>query len=128
MPAEIFIKGRRVGRDHPPYIIAELSANHNGSFEQARKSIEVAKSTGAHAVKLQTYTPDTMTINCDSASLEMRDHDDMVMTIEERRRGPLEGPKPCIGTRRHGNQLRRREKTRRGAAHKVNPPGQAGPR
>jgi N-acetylneuraminate synthase len=66
MPAEFFIEGRRVGADQPPYIIAELSANHNGSFEQAKKSIEVAKSTGAHAVKLQTYTPDTMTINCDA--------------------------------------------------------------
>lgn len=63
---EISINGRGVGLLHPPFVIAELSANHNGSFEQARRSIEAAKSAGAHAVKLQTYTPDTMTINCDA--------------------------------------------------------------
>ncbi len=46
-----------------PYIIAELSANHGGSLDRAKKSIEVAAKSGASAVKIQTYTPDTMTIN-----------------------------------------------------------------
>ncbi|MEQ8285687.1 pseudaminic acid synthase [Thalassospira sp.] len=59
------ISGRVVGSSNAPYIIAELSANHNGSIERAKKSILVAKQAGAHAVKLQTYTADSMTIDCD---------------------------------------------------------------
>jgi N-acetylneuraminate synthase len=56
------INGRRIGRGFPVYIIAEISANHNQDLEQAIKLIEVAGNSGADAVKLQTYTPDTMTI------------------------------------------------------------------
>ena len=54
-----------VGEGYPPYVIAELSANHNGSIERAKESITAAKLSGASAVKIQTYTADTMTINCD---------------------------------------------------------------
>jgi len=60
---KISIKGRKVGFEEPCYIVAEMSANHAQSFEQALKIIEAAKEAGADAVKLQTYTPDTMTIN-----------------------------------------------------------------
>ncbi|MDR1349667.1 MAG: pseudaminic acid synthase [Zoogloeaceae bacterium] len=59
------INERPIGHAVSPYIIAELSANHNGSLERALKSIEVAKACGADAVKLQTYTADTITIDCD---------------------------------------------------------------
>lgn len=52
-----------IGRDNPVFIIAELSANHNGSLETAIETIKAAKRTGANAIKLQTYTPDTMTID-----------------------------------------------------------------
>lgn len=52
-----------IGKNFSPYIIAELSANHNGSKESARQLIEVAKSAGADAVKLQTYTADTITLD-----------------------------------------------------------------
>ena len=61
------INGVRVGPDSPPYIIAELSANHNGSLDRALKSLEVAKASGVDAVKLQTYSDDTMTIDSDKS-------------------------------------------------------------
>ncbi len=62
----IEINGRRIGFGHPVYIVAEMSANHNQDFEQAVKIIEAAKEAGADAIKLQTYTPDTLTINCNN--------------------------------------------------------------
>ncbi len=58
----IQVGGRKIGLGNPVYIVAEVSANHNGSFEQAQKIVEAAKEAGADAIKLQTYTPDTITI------------------------------------------------------------------
>lgn len=60
------IADRLIGPDQPPYIIAELSANHNGSIDRAFETIDAAKRCGADAIKLQTYTADTMTIDCDA--------------------------------------------------------------
>jgi N-acetylneuraminate synthase len=62
MSTDIMIDGRRVGSHFPAYIIAELSANHNQSFDQAVRIIEAAKGAGVDAVKLQTYTADTITL------------------------------------------------------------------
>ena len=59
------IKNRIIGAGHPAYIIAEMSANHAGSLENAKEIIRVAKEVGADCVKIQTYTPDTITIDCD---------------------------------------------------------------
>lgn len=67
----IEIAGRRIAADQPPYIIAELSANHNGKLETALKIIEEAKKAGADAVKLQTYTADTITLNCNSEDFQI---------------------------------------------------------
>lgn len=66
MNPEIAIAGRNIGPEHAPYVIAEMSANHNGNIETAFKIIEAAKQAGADAVKLQTYRPDTITLNCDT--------------------------------------------------------------
>lgn len=62
----ISILGRKIGPDYSPYVIAEMSANHNGRIENAFRIIEAAQKAGADAVKMQTYTPDTITLNCDS--------------------------------------------------------------
>lgn len=63
MKKEIKIGKFTIGHDHPPFIIAEMSGNHNQSLERALAIIDAAALTGAHAVKIQTYTPDTMTLN-----------------------------------------------------------------
>lgn len=62
---KISVDGRVIGEGAPPYVIAELSANHNGSIETAFRIIEAAKAAGADAVKIQTYRPDTITLNSD---------------------------------------------------------------
>jgi pseudaminic acid synthase len=59
----ITINGRKIGSNFSPYIIAEMSANHNGDINNAYKIIDMAKSSGADCLKLQTYTPDTLTID-----------------------------------------------------------------
>jgi pseudaminic acid synthase len=71
--SEIEIAGRPIGSSHPPYVIAELSANHNGRLDAALAIIAEAKRCGADAVKLQTYTPDTLTIKCDKPDFKIPD-------------------------------------------------------
>ena len=55
----------KIGQNHPPFVIAEMSGNHNQSLERALEIVEAAAQTGAAALKIQTYTPDTMTLALD---------------------------------------------------------------
>lgn len=68
----INIAGRRIADDASPYIIAELSANHNGRLETALSIIDEAKKAGADAIKLQTYRPDTITLNSDADDFKIK--------------------------------------------------------
>lgn len=69
---EMSIAGRAIGPHVPPYVIAELSANHNGKLETALRIIEEAKKAGADAIKLQTYRPDTITLKSDAEDFRIR--------------------------------------------------------
>ena len=64
---EIKIASKMIGPNHEPFIIAEMSGNHNQSLEQALNIVKAAAEAGAHALKIQTYTPETMTLNCNRA-------------------------------------------------------------
>ena len=63
---DIKINNKIIGKDHPPFIIAEMSGNHNQSLERALQIVDKAAECGAHALKLQTYTADTITLDCDA--------------------------------------------------------------
>ncbi|MEJ1224830.1 pseudaminic acid synthase [Pseudomonas sp. CCNWLW56] len=68
----ISIDGRKIGVDFSPYVIAEMSANHNGSIDTAFRLIEAAKKAGADALKIQTYRPDTITLNSDAPDFQIK--------------------------------------------------------
>ena len=65
------INNREIDQNNPPYIIAEMSANHNGNIDNAYKIIDMAKQCGADAVKMQTYTPDTITMDLKSKEFKI---------------------------------------------------------
>ena len=67
------ISGRGIGANHPPLIIAEMSGNHNQSLERALEIVDAVAKTGAHALKIQTYTPDTMTLNLSEREFMIKD-------------------------------------------------------
>lgn len=68
----ISIAGRKIGADFPPYVIAEMSANHNGNLDTAFKIIEEAQKAGADALKIQTYRPDTITLKCNLPDFQIK--------------------------------------------------------
>lgn len=70
---DINLGGRKVGQNYPPFIIAEMSGNHNQSLSRALEIVEAAAKAGAHALKIQTYTADTMTVNMDKQDFEIDD-------------------------------------------------------
>ena len=68
----IIINNTKIGKNNPTYIIAELSANHNQKYDNAIKLIKEAHKAGANAIKLQTYTPDTITIDCNKEEFKIK--------------------------------------------------------
>jgi N-acetylneuraminate synthase len=77
MNRSINIAGRLVGQDHPPFVIAEMSGNHNSSLDRALQIVEAAAQSGAAALKIQTYTPDTMTLDIDAGEFHIGDPDSL---------------------------------------------------
>src|ERR1700689_2393241 len=73
MGSEFRIAGRAIGRNEPPFIIAEMSGNHNQSLARALEIVEAAARSGAAALKIQTYTPDTMTLDLDAGEFHIGD-------------------------------------------------------
>lgn len=73
MPPALRIGERVIGDDHPCYVIAEMSANHGGSYERAVEIIEAASQAGADCIKVQTYTPDTITLDSDQECFQIKE-------------------------------------------------------
>lgn len=70
---DIEIAGRKIGPEHPPFVICELSANHNGNLQTALRLMDEAKAAGADAIKIQTYRPDTITLKSDAPDFQIAD-------------------------------------------------------
>jgi pseudaminic acid synthase len=97
---KITIDNRKIGQTHYPYVIAEMSANHNGNINNAYKIIDMAKASGADAVKLQTYTPDTLTIDSNLPDFQLTEGLWAGQTLYELYKGafmPWEWHKPLFG-------------------------------
>ncbi len=71
------LRGRRIGQDAPPFVIAEMSGNHNQSLPRSLQIVEAAARSGAHALKIQTYTPDTMTLDLDDGDFFVADKNNL---------------------------------------------------
>ncbi|MCY8054855.1 pseudaminic acid synthase [Bacillus inaquosorum] len=98
---EINIEGRKIGPHHPPFIIAEMSGNHNQSLERAFNIIEEAAKAGAHALKIQTYTADTMTLNMNTKDFKIEDENSLwsgrtLYTLYQQAYTPWEWHKPIF--------------------------------
>ncbi|PZG14478.1 pseudaminic acid synthase [Nonomuraea aridisoli] len=97
----ISIAGRPIGPGHPPYVVAEMSGNHNGSLERALAIVDAVAEAGAHALKLQTYTPDTLTIDCDAPAFRIGDGHELwggetLYRLYERAHTPWEWHEPIF--------------------------------
>ncbi|GGT24141.1 pseudaminic acid synthase [Nonomuraea spiralis] len=104
----ISIGGRTIGAERPPFVIAEMSGNHNGSLERALAIVDAAAAGGAHALKLQTYRPDTITIDADGPAFRVGDGHELwgganLYRLFERAHTPWEWHEPIFDrAREHG--------------------------
>lgn len=97
----MMISGREIGRAHSPFVVAELSGNHNQSLERGLAIVEAAAKAGAHAIKLQTYTADTMTLDLDRDEFFIADPDslwrgDSLYRLYQRAHTPWEWHSPLM--------------------------------
>ena len=97
----MIINNRAIGKEHPPFIIAELSANHNRDIQRAFDIIKSAKECGADAVKIQTYTADTITLNVNKNDFFINDNDSLwsgssLYDLYEKAHTPWEWHKPIM--------------------------------
>ncbi|SFM98416.1 N-acetylneuraminate synthase [Formivibrio citricus] len=96
-----YIGHRRIGQDAPPFVIAEMSGNHNQSLDRALEIVDAAAKAGAHALKLQTYTADTMTLDLDEREFHIGDPDSLwtgtsLYKLYEEAHTPWEWHKPIM--------------------------------
>ncbi|TDD06452.1 pseudaminic acid synthase [Nonomuraea deserti] len=104
----ISIAGRPIGAGHPPYVVAEMSGNHNGSLAQALAIVDAVAASGAHALKLQTYRADTLTVDCDGPAFRIGDGHELwggehLYQLYERAHTPWEWHEPIFErAREHG--------------------------
>ena len=98
----IEIAGRTIGTKHPPFVIAEMSGNHNQSLERALAIVDAAAKAGAHALKLQTYTADSMTIDAHGGNFDISDPNSLwfgkISTISTSKPIPWEWHAPIMQT------------------------------
>ena len=92
---------RSIGLNYEPFVVAEMSGNHNQSLERALQIVELAAKSGAHGIKLQTYTPDTITINCSHDEFFIKDKDNLwegksLYELYEEAQTPWEWHKPIF--------------------------------
>lgn len=73
----ITVEGVQIGKNHKPFVIAEMSGNHNQSLDRALEIVEAAAKSGAHALKIQTYTADTMTLNIENPDFKISDENSL---------------------------------------------------
>lgn len=106
----ISVKGIKIGNDHKPFIIAEMSGNHNQSLERALKIVESAAKAGAHALKIQTYTADTMTLNLENPDFKITDGESLwngqnLYQLYQQAYTPWEWHKPIFDRARELNMI-----------------------
>ncbi|SEG99602.1 N-acetylneuraminate synthase [Nonomuraea solani] len=101
----ISIAGRAIGPAHPPFVVAELSGNHNGSLERALAIVDAVAAAGAHALKLQTYRADTLTVDCDGPAFRLGESHELwggenLYRLFERAHTPWEWHEPIFARAR----------------------------
>lgn len=102
---EFFIEKRGIGSGYPPFIIAEMSGNHNQSLERALEIVDAAARSGAHALKIQTYTADTMTLDLHEGDFVVSDHNSLwqgtsLYSLYEKAHTPWEWHAPLLARAR----------------------------